>query len=126
MTISTLQLKGGDTQATLGVVSSLIPLITSNVVSWQEHRSLVTALEARAAQASDHGTRLHDLLARKVSDENRRLKIKLDFPMCCWDFGGLGMLFRIGRGTFDGTLHCRDGRNDTMAAIGRLLAVSKF
>lgn len=42
--------------------------------------------------------------------------------MCCWDFGGLGMLFRIGRGT----LHCRDGPNDTMAAIGRLLAVSKF
>jgi len=46
--------------------------------------------------------------------------------MCGWDFGGLGMLFRIGRGTFDGTLHCLDGRNDTMAAIGRLIAASKF
>jgi hypothetical protein len=40
-----------------------------------EHRGLVTALEAIAAQVSDHSTRLCDLLARKVSDENRQPKI---------------------------------------------------
>jgi len=53
----------------------LIPLASYNDVWGLEHRSLVTALEAQASPSEeDHGTALDDLLARKVSDENRLRK----------------------------------------------------
>ena len=57
----------------------------------------------------------YDLLARKVSDENRLPKIDRFSDVRLGWRGPTDGGFEAGGGTFDGTLHCLGGRNISMA-----------